>query len=97
MLPPWDAALDPCSCKFEASGHSQATQFDQQPNVVAYPTTPLPYGNISIEGSAGGLSFPINVRPDSQFTMYDATFNRPVNVSYQGELCNNLRGAKGFL
>ena len=64
----------------------QAVKFDQQTNIVAYPTTQLPYGNITVEGSAGGLSFPINVRPDSQFTMYDPTFNRPVNVSFQGEL-----------
>lgn len=65
----------------------QATAVDQQTNIVAYPTTQLPYGNITVEGSAGGLSFPLDVHPDTQLTMYDATFNRPVNVSYQGEHC----------
>jgi len=72
----------------------QATQYDQQTNVVAYPTTPLPYGSIPVEGSAGGLSFPLNVHQDSQFTIYDGTFNRPVNITFQGMPCTSPKTVK---
>jgi hypothetical protein len=84
-----DAEYSPCGVDI-----SQATQFDQQTQVVAYPTTPLPYGSIPVEGSAGGLSFPLNVHTDSQFTMYDATFNRPVNITFQGMTCTSPRVVK---
>lgn len=54
-------------------------------NVRAYPATPLPNGTLLVHGSAGGLSFPLNIHPKTQLTMFDATFNRPLNVSFTGD------------
>lgn len=64
----------------------QVAAFNQHPNVVAYPDTPLPYGTIPLRGSAGGLSFPLNVRRKATFTMLDGIFNRPLNISFTGDL-----------
>ena len=63
----------------------QALMFDEHSVVNAYPSTPLPNGSIPVRGSAGGLSFPMNVHPDRTFSMFDASFIRPLNVSYTGE------------
>ena len=53
-------------------------------DVFAYPSTSLPNGTIEVHGSAGGLSFPLNVHPSTRLSMFDATFNRPLNVSFTG-------------
>lgn len=67
----------------------QTEAYAEQSAVSAYPATPLPQGVITLNGSSGGLSFPMNVHPNSTFLMFDATFNRPLNVSYLGERLRN--------
>ena len=63
----------------------QTLLYDDHADVVAYPDTPLPYGTLPVTGSAGGLNFPINVRPDSTFTYFDNTWVRSLNVSFTGK------------
>lgn len=62
----------------------QVRAFNGHADVTAYPDTPLPNGDVAVRGSANGLSFPIDVRPSSQLTMFDGTFARPLNVSFTG-------------
>ena len=69
---------------YEAS-LQQTLAFDEHGTVNAYSSTPLPNGSIAISGSSGGLSFPMNVHQDNTFSMFDASFNRPLNVSFTGD------------
>ena len=70
----------------KASVALQAIAYDNSTVIVAYPDTPLPYGQLPVTGSAGGLQFPINVKPSSQFQLFDNTFDRAINISFTGEI-----------